>query len=95
MKTKHIKKAMLVYQGGIANVFEVKAFNLSDYGRDARRVYQGDFRTAEVMCYGLGLAGAVVRTSACNQAGDIAQSTWTDDLESQPFSDKFHAQKAN
>jgi len=26
-----IKKAMLVYQAGIANVFEVKSFNVSNY----------------------------------------------------------------
>ena len=68
--TKKIKRAFLVYQGDIANVFEVKAFNLQDYGRNARRIYQGDFRTAECICYGLGLAGCIVRSAACNMAGD-------------------------
>ena len=90
-----IKKAMLVYQAGIANVFKVKAFNLSDYGRDAERLYQGDFRTAEAIAHGMGLAGCTIRNAACNQAGDITHSHWTDDLDSQPFSDKFHPIKEN
>lgn len=90
----------LVYQAGIANVFQVENFNLAHdticpgvgtgTGRKARRVYQGDFRTAESIAYGCGLAGALVMTSACNQAGDIQNAQWTDDLESQPFADKFH-----
>lgn len=80
---------MLVYQGGMANVFRVDSFNLSDFGRNAVRVYQGDFRSAERMAHGMGLAGAVVTTAAANLAGDIRNAQWTDDLESQPFSDKF------
>lgn len=80
---------MLVYQGGIANVFRVSCLNLSPFGRDAVRVYQGDFRTAEAIAIGCGWAGAVVATAACNQAGDIQNEKWTDDLEAQPFSDKF------
>ena len=85
-----IKRAMLVYQAGIANVFEVKAFNLSNYGRDAKRLAQADFRTCENIAYGLGLAGVLVRSAACNQAGDIRDAKWSEDLESQPFSEKFH-----
>ena len=80
---------VLVYQGGVANVFRVESFNLADFGRDATRVYQGDFRTAEAIAIGMGWAGAIVQTVACNQAGDIAKAHWSDDLESQPFSDKF------
>lgn len=81
---------MLVYQAGIANVFQVASFNLAPFGRDARRVYQGDFRTAESIAIGCGLAGAIVQTAACNQAGDIEHLTvWSEDLESQPFSDQF------
>ena len=90
-----IKKAMLVYQAGIANVFAVDAFNLAPHGRNARRLYQGDFRGAEQLAQGLGLAGAVVRSAAANRAGDIANATWTDDLESQPFSDKHRPVKSN
>lgn len=40
------RRFFLVYQAGIANVFEVKSLNLANYGRDAKRVYQADFRTA-------------------------------------------------
>ena len=81
---------MLVYQAGIANVFRVDCFNLATFGRNAKRVYQGDFKTAEAIAYGCGLAGAVVTTAACNQAGDIADAVWSDDLDEQPFSDKFN-----
>ena len=80
---------MLVYQAGIANLFRVDCFNLSDFGRNAQRIFQGDFRTAQYMAHGAGLAGAIVMTCACNMAGDIRCATWSDDLESQPFSDKF------
>jgi hypothetical protein len=80
---------MLVYQAGIANLFQVDCHNLALDGRNARRIYQGDFRTAESMARGCGHAGAVVMTAACNQAGDIADSKWSEDLENQPFSDKF------
>lgn len=88
-------RIVLVYQAGICNVFHVTSFNLSDFGRDAVRIYQGDFRTGETLCYGLGLAGAVVRTAACNQAGDIARAHWSEDLDSQPFSEQFHPQAWN
>ena len=88
-------KAVLVYQAGIANVFKVTSFNLSDYGRDAERVYQGDFRTAEAIALGMGLAGYVVKTVACNQPGDIAHQRWTEDLETQPFSDRFRPVEMN
>lgn len=80
----------LVYQAGIANLFRVDCFNLSDFGRNAQRVFQGDFRTAEMMAHGAGLAGAVVMSVACNRAGDVRSADWSDDLESQPFSDSFH-----
>jgi len=83
------QRAMLVYQAGIANVFTVAAFNLSDYGRDASRVFQGDFRTAEAIARGMQIAGVCVKSVACNQAGDIIRATWSDDLDAQPFSDSF------
>lgn len=82
-------RVVLVYQAGIANVFHVDSFNLSDYGRDAKRIYQGDYRTAESIAYGLGLAGATVRTAGCSRAGDIIGAQWTEDLEDLPWSDRF------
>jgi hypothetical protein len=81
---------VLVYQAGIANVFRVTSFNLADYGRDAVRLVQSDFRSAEAFARGLAAAGGIVKSAACNRAGDIAREKWTDDLDSQPFSDKFH-----
>ena len=91
MKKTHInvKRAFLVYQAGIANVFSVKSFNLGDYGRDAVRLIQSDFRECEAFARGLGSAGAKVRSAACNQTGDITHSLWNEDLDSQPFSDSF------
>ncbi len=86
-----ISRAVLVYQAGIANVFAVTSFNLSDYGRDARRLIQADFSTCVSFARGLQAAGVNVKIAACNQAGDIVRATWTEDLDSQPFSDKFTA----
>lgn len=80
---------MLVYQAGIANVFAVDCTNLADYGRNARRLMQSDFRSCAMYARGLRDAGVIVHTVACNEAGDIARSLWTDDLDAQPFSDQF------
>jgi len=88
-KPKPIKRVVLVYQAGIANVFAVESFNLSDYGRDARRLIQADFYGCEQFARGLGAAGVKVRTAACNQEGDVIGATWSEDLDEQPFSHKF------
>lgn len=88
-------RVFLVYQAGIANVFQVECFNLSPFGRDAKRLLQADFRSCEYYAQGMGRAGAIVRTAACNQAGDIINAKWSEDLDDQPFSDKFHAVKCN
>lgn len=93
-RTRQLRLA-LVYQAGIANVFVVDTFTTFQSGRNAERLYQGDFRTAETMCHGAALAGAVVRTFACNMAGDVAGTTWTEDLDAQPFSEKFYPQVWN
>ena len=86
---REMKKAVLVYQAGIANVFEVDCFNLSDFGREAKRLVQSDFRTCESFARGLAAAGCKVNTAGCNMAGDIAHQKWTADIEELPFSDKF------
>ena len=83
------RRFFLVYQGGIANLFEVDCANLSGFGRNAKRLYQGDFRTAEAIATGLGLAGGIIHTAACNNAGDITNDKWTDDLDAQHFSESF------
>ena len=82
------KRFVLVYQGGIANVLRVSSFHLVDYERDAERVYQGDFRTAEAVALGMGLAGAYVISAHCNQAGDIRHKPWSVCIDDMPFSDQ-------
>jgi len=88
-------RVMLVYQAGIANLFRVRCFNLQPFGRDATRLYQGDFRGAELLAHGMGMAGAIVRSAACNEAGDIQDRPWSDDLDAQPFADRFLPIHAN
>ena len=58
----------LVYQVGIANVF-----------LNGTRVFQGDFRGAELIAQGLVLAGVSVKVHNCDIAGDCTASTarWT------------------
>lgn len=82
-------KAVLVYQGGIANVFRVKCFNMAPFGRDAVRLMQGAFTECQHFARGMGAAGAVVRSAACNQAGDITNAPWTEYIGDEPFADKM------
>ena len=81
----------LVYQGGIANVFEIRTANLGTWGREAKRILQADFRTCEIFLRGI-LAGSdknLAITGQCNMAGDIVNQNWSGDLDAAPFSDKF------
>ena len=89
-----VERAMLVYQAGIANVFKVDCFNLSPFGREAKRLYQGTFDGAKWLCIGLQSAGTTIKVAACNKAGDIKDMTWTDKLYEQPFCDKFDVSSA-
>ena len=82
-----IKKAMLVYQAGIANVFKVDCLNLASFGREARLLWQGTFRECIMYASGLIAAGVIVRTAACNQAGNIINAKWSENFQEQPFSD--------
>lgn len=84
-----LKKYALVYQAGIANVFQVSCLNLSDFGRNAKRLKQADFRSCENFAAGLAAGGHIVHSCGCNMAGDIAKQHWTDDLDSLPFSESF------
>ena len=83
------KKIALVYQAGIANVFEVSAFLTHPIGRETKRIHQASFGDCGTFVKGLLYAGYAVRTYACNQAGDITDSIWSTNLDEQPFSDKF------
>lgn len=88
MATPKRLRFALVYQAGIANLFEVDSFNASDMGRNARRIYQGDFTSAARLAQGAGYAGAFVRTFWCNAAGDIAKMHWQKTSEGQPFAEQ-------
>jgi hypothetical protein len=82
----------LVYQAGLANVFQCRTANLGTFGREAKRIYQGDFRGAEMLTRGI-LAGnnrALAFTAHCNMAGDIIDQNWSEKLDEAPFSDRFH-----
>jgi hypothetical protein len=72
------RRFTLVYQIGIANVFEVECLNMAAFGREARRVLQADYRTCEQYARGLAEMGAIVATAHCDQSGDIAGSRWTE-----------------
>ena len=82
-------KIALVYQAGIANVFEVSAFLTHPIGRETKRIHQASFGDCGTFVKGLLYAGYAVRTYACNQAGDITDSIWSTNLDEQPFSDQF------
>lgn len=85
-----MKRAVLVYQAGIANVFEVDSFNMSPFGRNAKRIEQSTFGQCEQFARGLAHAGWKVASAHCNMAGDIIEREWSTNLEDAPFSDKFH-----
>lgn len=79
-------KAALVYQAGIANVFEVDCFNLAGgCMRLTRRLLQADFRTCEAFARGMAAAGATVLVASCNVAGDCANVKWTAGVDATPF----------
>lgn len=84
-----VKRAVLVYQAGIANVFDVISFNMADYGREAKRLIQSDFRTCEAFAQGLAAAGVKVASAQCNMAGDVIRQKWSEDLDAAPWSNKF------
>ena len=88
----------LVYQGGIANIFEeipmTDTRNTPTTGLTVRaervRVLQDAFSTCETFCRGLRVAGATVRVAWCNEAGDIKNSLWHfGKFENAPFHDSF------
>lgn len=89
------KFVMLVYQAGIANVFSVKSLNVANENRNAKRLFQGSFHSAEMFAAGMGAAGKCVRSVHCNRAGDIINEHWSEDIESAPFYDKMNTQHWN
>lgn len=77
------KQVALVYQAGIANVFDV-----TDGQR--HRLMQHAFSPCEWFAAGLAACGAQVNSFHCNQAGDITDAQWSSDLEDAPFYESMH-----
>jgi hypothetical protein len=88
------QKIVLVYQCGIANVFEVDRFSRSPERRNARRLLQRDFDSCIWFARGLGAAGCVVRTASCDVAGDCAEQPWTAGKDG-VFARERHAVRCN
>ena len=72
------KYAVLLYRRAFAEVLTVKCLNMSPFGRNAKRLYQGSKRTARAFAEGMGACGVVVRTARCSDAGDAALVKWQD-----------------
>lgn len=64
-----MRRFALVYQCGIANVFECLP-----EGR--KRVYQGSYQQGEDICRGILLAGVSVHVYHCDLAGDCDLQPW-------------------
>lgn len=76
----------IVYQAGIANVFEVN--QRKPYER--KRLLQSDFRACENFIRGIRAGGKHIRRAWCNEAGDIAGRPWSvAHFDNAPFSDHF------
>ena len=86
IKTKPVKRAILVYQAGLANVFEVKTISeVSARRGEAKRLMQHNFRLCEFFARGLEAAGCEVASMECNMPGDISSQTWRSYLTDAPF----------
>lgn len=66
-----VLRVALVYQCGIANVFQVNEASGFVGG-----LYQGGFRTAEALARGAWWAGATLDVMHCDEAGDITHREW-------------------
>ena len=93
-----MKHYALVYQAGVANIFEMSPWEESETDHnldnsvscDKKRVLQHSFIACEWYCRGLRQAGKTVRVYWCNEAGDIQNSVWWhDNFCNAPFNDKF------
>lgn len=78
-----IRQFALVYQGGIANVFEMQD------RMPPRRVMQGTFLACEVYATALMEMGAEMEVHFCNMAGDIRLEAWDTTREAAPFTDSM------
>lgn len=76
---KLAKQVTLVYQAGLANVFETS-------GDKPVRLVQADFKTCEAFVRGIKATGMPAFYAWCNQAGDITDAKWIyDSFGDMPF----------
>jgi len=87
-------KLALVYQAGIANVFEVERHSTyaTRRGKTTRKL-QHAFKVCEWYARGARDAGAILRVYSCNVAGDCASVPWTQGTAATPFRDEAHPPK--
>ena len=86
-----MKYAALVYQGGIANVFEVEDPTAAhDLTKWRRRLLQQDFNSCAMFARGLAAAGVEVSTRACNEAGNITLRSWATPVDEAPWREQFY-----
>ena len=82
-------KVALVYQGSMANVFEVDEFFLGNIKkRNTQRVMYDDFHTCECYCRGVIAAGGQVLVASCNEEGEIRERPWSNCMDDAPSADK-------
>lgn len=88
------RQIFLVYQAGIANVFETQYANPTVRLRGTtRRLFQHAFSPCEWYAQGLRDAGCALLVASCNQAGDIATADWSLGLDDCPFREKAQPPK--
>ena len=68
---------VLVYQGGIANVFRMSAIDIPH----RERVMQDSFRSCEVFVRGCQAAGAEIDVALCTAAGNATDRPWIYGIE--------------
>ncbi len=71
-----VKRAVLVYQVGLANVFMVDPVVGADRIVGRRRMLQADYRSCELYAKGLRDAGSELEVAHCDEAGDVTRADW-------------------
>lgn len=88
--TRQSRNIALVYQAGIANVFEISG----DYATGERhRILQHAFIPCEWYAQGLRDNGNNLKVYSCNRAGDIKDAPWVEGMDDCPFRDSANPPK--
>jgi hypothetical protein len=68
--SQKVRMVCLVYQCGIANLFDASA------DANLERIYQGDYRTCENIARGILFSGGTVLVYHCEMAGECKLFDW-------------------